>query len=306
MPGTDRRDVGAGGRLADMTFVERALTFACGGEHLVGILAEPAVPAKLGVVVVVGGPQYRVGSHRQFVLFARRLATAGIAVLRFDCRGMGDATGPALDFERSADDISAGVDVLIRACPGLKTVVLFGLCDAASAVLLYLEQNHDTRVGGIVLLNPWVRSDVTIAKTYLKHYYGRRLLQKAFWTKLFGGSVNVGDALNAIAKSIKSATARPASTNSPAAMTFQDRMAAGMVSFGGSVLVLLSERDLTAKEFMEFAETNSRWTGLLDRINVERHEVPAADHTFSDSGSREMAESHVVGWLLRKFPLDRA
>ena len=34
------------------------------------------------------------------------------------------------------------------------------------------------------LLNPWVRSDATIAKTYLKHYYGQRLLEKEFWAKL--------------------------------------------------------------------------------------------------------------------------
>ena len=72
MPGAYRGHAGAGCRLAAMTFVERALTFDCCGERLVGVLAEPAAFSKLGLVLVVGGPQYRVGSHRQFVLNAYR------------------------------------------------------------------------------------------------------------------------------------------------------------------------------------------------------------------------------------------
>jgi alpha/beta superfamily hydrolase len=49
------------------------------------------------VLVIVGGPQYRAGSHRQFTLLARSLAEQGFAVLRFDYRGMGDSTGAMRD-----------------------------------------------------------------------------------------------------------------------------------------------------------------------------------------------------------------
>src|SRR5690349_24048098 len=52
-----------------------------------------------GVLLVVGGPQYRVGSHRQFALLCRRLAGRGVPALRFDYRGMGDADGAARTFE---------------------------------------------------------------------------------------------------------------------------------------------------------------------------------------------------------------
>lgn len=76
------------------------LTFDCGGATLVGILEIPQRPARVGVVVVVGGPQYRVGSHRQFVLFGRALAHAGYPVLRFDCTGMGDSGGEARAYIR--------------------------------------------------------------------------------------------------------------------------------------------------------------------------------------------------------------
>ena len=67
---------------------EEALVFGCGGEALVGVLARPDAPAARGVLIVVGGPQYRAGSHRQFTHLARELARNGIASLRFDYRGM--------------------------------------------------------------------------------------------------------------------------------------------------------------------------------------------------------------------------
>ena len=50
---------------------------------------------------MVGGPQYRVGSHRQFTLMARAFAAAGYPVLRFDYRGIGDSEGESRGFERN-------------------------------------------------------------------------------------------------------------------------------------------------------------------------------------------------------------
>ena len=94
-----------------MTTEESAL-FACAGETLVGVLARPAVAARTGVVVIVGGPQYRVGSHRQFVLLSRALAGAGCAVLRFDYRGMGDSSGAQRSFDSVSADIAAAMDHL--------------------------------------------------------------------------------------------------------------------------------------------------------------------------------------------------
>jgi exosortase A-associated hydrolase 1 len=287
-----------------MNHVERALAFDCRGERLVGVVSDPASPGKVGVVIVVGGPQYRVGSHRQFVLFARRLAAEGVAVLRFDYRGMGDATGAVRQFDDTSADIAAAIDALMASCPTVETIVLCGLCDAASGQLLYWEKTHDTRVGGVVLLNPWVRSDATIAKTYLKHYYGQRLFEREFWTKLARGGVNIAGALNSIVGNLKTANAKMSATLVAKSARFQDLMAAGLKSFAGPVLIILSERDLTAKEFLEFAGSNSRWTGLLARANIERHNIPHADHTFSTAESRVEAESRTLEWLRRKFPSD--
>src|SRR5690606_31415058 len=109
------------------------------------------------------------GSHRQFVLLCRHLAAHGIPAMRFDYRGMGDSTGAERGFDTVADDIRAAIDSFIKRVPSIGRVVLWGLCDAASAACLYAPS--DERVGGLVLANPWVRTAAGEAKTYLKHYY---------------------------------------------------------------------------------------------------------------------------------------
>src|SRR5712692_9618697 len=137
-----------------MTHNEIALIFDCEGESLVGILSGAGPLAGRGVLIVVGGPQYRVGSHRQFTLLARHLAERGVPALRFDYRGMGDSGGEFRTFERVGADIRWAVDRFFASVPGLKEVVIWGLCDAASAALFYAHQ--DERVSGLILLNPWV------------------------------------------------------------------------------------------------------------------------------------------------------
>jgi exosortase A-associated hydrolase 1 len=168
-----------------MQFEERALAFGCGGDTLVGIASVPAEPCTRGVLIIVGGPQYRVGSHRQFALLARHLAAQGIAAMRFDVRGMGDSGGDERDFEGIQDDIRAALDAFVDAVPGMRDIVLWGLCDGASAAALYAP--GDARVRGLVLLNPWVRTDDGVARTRLKHHYRDRLRDRTFWRKLARG-----------------------------------------------------------------------------------------------------------------------
>ncbi|MBK9363224.1 MAG: hypothetical protein IPM99_20030 [Rubrivivax sp.] len=96
---------------------ERPLTFEAAGDTLLGVVHDGAAGTDVGVVIVVGGPQVRTGSHRQFVHTARHLAALGVTTLRFDVRGMGDSTGDLRSFEALGDDIGAAIDALLRARP---------------------------------------------------------------------------------------------------------------------------------------------------------------------------------------------
>jgi len=275
---------------------ESVLGFSCEGQPLVGILAEPAsgTPADVGVLIIVGGPQYRAGSHRQFTLLARHLAGNGFAALRFDYRSMGDSPGETRDFLAVDADIAAAITALLAARPALKRVMLWGLCDAASAALLYLESTRDPRVAGVALLNPWARSAATLAQTHVKHYYWRRLREKAFWLKLLRGGVGL-TALRGLSSNLR--LARGAGKAAPDSRSFQDRMAAGLRGFAGPSLLILSGDDYTAREFADHARSSTAWQGLLTRPSLDLHEMPTADHTFSTIADQDAQCRICLDWL---------
>ena len=279
-----------------MTYTERAHSFACEGEMLTGILSVPESPGRLGVVIVVGGPQYRVGSHRQFVLLARSLARAGYATLRFDYRGMGDCSGDARDFNSVTMDIAAAITLLQQAVPGVEHIALWGLCDAASAALMYVGETRDGRVGGLCLLNPWVRSEASLARAHVKHYYRDRLRQKEFWLKLLRGGVATA-ALKGLWRNMRLMAGTPSATGQAGAAPFQLRMASAWKHYAGSILLVLSGQDYTAKEFLEHAGSDTQWSGLLAQAKVLRADVPDADHTFSSQRLRAQVEEATVSWL---------
>lgn len=281
-----------------VNYSETPLLFSVAGEPLVGIAALPEIACDCGVVLVVGGPQYRVGSHRQFLLLSRRLAEAGYPVFRFDYRGMGDSAGEMRNFESVSDDIQAAVDAFVRACPQVKRVVLWGLCDAASAILLALQNRPDERVVGTVLLNPWVRSEASLAQTHIKHYYGQRLMQPEFWRKLLSGKLGIFSSLREFLRNAAKARGGQAS-GSEQAVSFQNRMAAGLRQFSGQTLFILSGQDYTAREFIDYASADKGWEGMLASPGVTRCDIPDADHTFSSAALRCRVEDETVAWLGR-------
>lgn len=280
-----------------MNFIEQAIVFPCAGDELLGIVATPEQPNKTGVLVVVGGPQYRAGSHRQFLLLSRALAIAGYPVMRFDHSGMGDSTGALENFEALNDNISAAIGAFQQKCPNVISVVLWGLCDAASASLLYWDATHDSRITGIVLLNPWVRSEATLARTHIKHYYGQRLLEVEFWRKLLTGKLGIGRALGCFITSFVLARQATGSTSAGVTLSFQKRMMRALKEFQGQVLLILSGDDFTAKEFIEAIRADSVGVAALDGSNLKRVDVAGADHTFSSAEWRQSVEVATIGWL---------
>lgn len=288
-----------------MNFEERALVFPCKDSWLYGILTLPESAVSKGVLIVVGGPQYRVGSHRQFTLLARHLAAHGVPVLRFDCRGMGDSEGNMRTFEDIEDDFCCAIDKFFEEVPTLSGLVIWGLCDAASAALFYAYR--DRRVTGLVLLNPWVRTDEGAARAYLKHYYIARVFKPEFWSKICQGSFNYADAVQSFSKIIGEALAgkeKTAATIEEAASNrscdlapLPERMLHGLSHFSGKVLLIISGNDLTAQEFSDMAKGSREWQKLLASPRVSRFDLPEANHTFSRREWRDQVAAWTKEWI---------
>ena len=281
---------------------ELPLVFNCQGEQCVGLLHCANSTTSTGVLILVGGPQYRVGSHRQFVLLARYLAAAGIPTMRFDVRGMGDSTGAPRSFAEIDDDLHAAVEQFFLSCPNLRRLVLWGLCDAASAALFYAYQ--DQRIQGLVLVNPWVFTEQGAAKTYLKHYYLRRLFNPDLWRKIFFLKFDYVASLNSLWDMFKRAL-KPTKADINAKidnnLALPVRMRESLKQFVYPVLLILSGRDLVADEFKETIVHDAQWQSLLDAQRLTRLDFPEADHTFSTASRRDQVAVWTLDWIKKSI-----
>ncbi|MDC0601595.1 hydrolase 1, exosortase A system-associated [Aliiglaciecola sp.] len=271
------------------SYNESAITFASDGKPLLGICHKAATNSQVGVLIVVGGPQYRVGSHRQFVQLSRALAKNNIPSLRFDYTGMGDSGGDKKEFDHISDDIQQACDVAIQEL-GVERLVIWGLCDAASAAMIYAHT--DSRICGILVLNPWLRSDAAMGKSMIKYYYLQRLLSKDFWQKLFRGNVNVASSLGDAKGFVKDSV----SQQEHGQETYQSKMQHGLKQFSGKVCLILSGVDLTAKEFEEQTLNNKGWRNLASS-QAELHRIDLADHTFSSRSFKQEVEALTIQFV---------
>lgn len=270
---------------------ETALAFDCHGDWLYGVLAMPEQSAATGVLVIVGGPQYRAGSHRQFTSLARQLARDGVPAMRFDVRGMGDSDGEQRSFDALDEDIRAAIDHFMEQAPGLRQVVLWGLCDGASAAMLYAPT--DARVAGLALLNPWARTDDGLARATIKHYYRRRLFAPELWRKICSGRFSVTGAARSALQLL-----RRARTTSAASLP--QRLHTALAAYRGPVLLMLSGADLTAQEFAGLADTAPEWRALLAAPRVTVRRLAGADHTCSRPAWQDQVAHWSSEWVRQR------
>lgn len=229
----------------------------------------PGGEGRIGVVFVSGGQQIRSGSHRQFLALARRFAAEGYACLRFDLPGLGDSEGQIQFFDDNAPAVRAAVDALLQRAPLIEQVVLWGLCDGATAAALYAC--GDARVGGLILVNPWVRTEQGQARVLVSTYYLNRLASPAFWRKLLRGQV-------AIIRSVAEWLRNWHTAHRDQGATVQNiatRVKQALESFAGPVQIVIAEQDLTGQEFLLLAQ------GLEGKALLKVDSVEGADHTFS-------------------------
>ncbi len=241
-----------------MDYVQRALRFACQGQSLVGIIDVPERPLARGVLVISGGPQYRVGSHRHYTLLARLLAPRGIPVMRFDCRGMGDSEGEPRTFDSIGDDIQAAIREFFLQVPAMQEVVIWGLGDGATAAALYAHT--DQRVRGLVLLNPWSGGTAQGAP-----HARLDLGEIAFWKQ-----VGLDHALGPD--------------------PVPQRLLASLACFGGAALVVVGGADTAGRQFADLMER-------ID-VPVRRVTIAGADHTFASREWRDEVAELSANWIV--------
>jgi len=286
---------------------EHAISFNSQNIPLIGILHKPEHNThKRGIVFIVGGgPQYRAGGHRQLTLWSRRLCSEGYPVFRFDYQGMGDSYGEFKGFTDLDNNIRTAINCFTEEIPELDEIVLWGECDASSAILYYAYQDH--RVKGIVLLNPWVRTEAGQAKTLLRFYYFHRILQLDFWKKIIKGKFNPLSSIKSITTLLsKSRSTQTINTQSLSdnlnkpisrSLPLTEALLLGLKQFNGPIMLILSGKDLIAQEFNELIKSSPSWQEQLNSKSTTRYDFPDSDHTFSSAIQRNNVINRGLEWL---------
>lgn len=283
-----------------------ALTF--GGMQSLGIYH--AAPSELLIVMVNGGAQTRTGSHRMQQQLACHWQKAGFASMRFDFPGFGDAQGQPADFRAHARYLAELPSQLETLFGRQRPLVLFGLCDGATAALIACPA---LKPKALLLLNPWCRLQQNHATTMLRFYYVQRIFSGAFWRKLLSGRLDIIGSLQAFRRllqtSLKGATGieqadqalKPAEQDAVEALTPDLAVQAAIKIWRGLRIpqhLTLSGADLTAAEcsqLLQRPELQQIWH------KVTRLEIPGANHTLSGKGHLAELMQDSVNFL-RQLP----
>ncbi len=254
-----------------------ALEFSCEGDTLFGTL-DPA-PGEIGLLIVSGGNEIRSGASAGHAQLAARIAAVGHPVLRYDRRGVGDSSGVNRGYHGSSADIAAAVVAFRAAAPGLRRVVAFGNCDAASALMLF---GRDLAIDALILANPWAieGADDAVqaqAPAALRRRYAAKLADPEEWRRLLGGAID----LRKLAHGLRQAAAAAPKS------ALAEQMRVELMRFGGPVTILLATRDRTAELFA---------VAWGDDARIAR--LASASHSFADEAAREWLYKRICAALV--------
>jgi len=256
--------------------VRRLLTFPCNDDTLAGSL--DAADGRTGLLLVTGGSQTRIGSHRMYERLAKNLSDNGFPCFRYDRRGVGDSGGEDPGFKRSGPDLETATAAFRAAMPGLERVIGFGLCDGATALLLF---GRVAGLDGLLLANPWlVEAEAGApAPAAIRQHYRKRLTSLEGWKKILSGAVD----WRKLFKGLRNISARD--QGAPLARESAAALRAG----GLRAWLILAEDDATA--IAAVAEVKrSTFSGLIEGRELVRSD----SHTFAREGDAEALSAAVL------------
>jgi hypothetical protein len=176
---------------------ERAILFGK-TKSLIGVVTEPNPELRNDrlptIILLNAGLLHRIGPNRLYVKIARRMASVGFVVLRFDFSGIGDsrARDDGLPFERSTISETKDTMQYLSSVSHIETFILLGVCSGANVA--FKAACCDPRVVGIIGINGSYYDSVTLErldqqiKNSLRgRYYRKHLLDYKRWWRVITG-----------------------------------------------------------------------------------------------------------------------
>jgi len=246
--------------------MRRLLSFACGGEELAGSL--DGAGGATGLLLVTGGSQTRIGSHRMYERLAKSLAGLGYPCFRYDRRGVGDSGGDDPGFRGSGPDLAAAASAFRQESPGVERIIGFGLCDGASALALF---GRAAGLDGLILVNPWlVEAEAgEPPPAAIRSHYRQRMLSLEGWRKILTGAIDYRKLLSGVRKISAKQEASSLARDVAAALA-ASRLRAWAILAEGDGTAIAAQEELKAPAFK----------GLIEGVQ----KVASDSHTFARPG----------------------
>jgi pimeloyl-ACP methyl ester carboxylesterase len=277
---------------------ERPLQFGDSGGML-GLVTEPerAAAGRPAVLILNSGLVHRIGTFRNSVKIARRLATDGFPAVRFDLSGVGDSEPrrDAVRFEeRWLGDVRAAMDHVERT-RGVRWFVLMGLCSGADNA--FRAACRDERVAGVVLMD-WYTYP-TLRFRFLRQW--ARIRQLRSWRR---GAARL---FRSAARRLRGPAGLAAATQeapAPYVREFppRDEVAADLrvlVARGVHLCVIYSGGMLDAYNYREQLLDAFPDVDFQGRLNLEY--LPDADHIYTELASQRALVEAIARWTGRCF-----
>src|SRR4051812_5778943 len=245
--------------------MRRLLSFDCEGAELAASLDEGGEAT--GMLLVTGGSQTRIGSHRMYERLSKALSERGFSCFRFDRRGVGDSNGEDAGFRSSGPDVVAAAKAFRNACPKLERLFGFGLCDGASALAMF---GLSAGLDGLILVNPWLvetQADEP-APAAIRAHYRKRLLSLEGWKKILSGTVDYNKLFRGVLRMSKDQGS-----------SLAEEAAGALRASGVRAWLILAEEDATAIAAMEELKA-AAYDGLIEGREIVR----TNSHTFARPG----------------------
>lgn len=247
--------------------MRRLTTFPCEGETLAASLDNGG--GETGLLLVIGGSQTRIGSHRMYERLSKTLAKQGFPCFRYDRRGVGDSSGSDPGFRGSGPDLAAAAAAFRVESPAVRHVIGFGLCDGASALALF---GQEAGLEGLILVNPWLvetAEEDSPPPAAIRRHYWNRLTSREGWRKILTGAVNWQKLLSGARKA-----ATPVS-RAPLAMDIAEALRASALP----ARLILAEGDATT-----IAAEAELKDAAFDGLVAGRETLATDSHTFARPG----------------------
>jgi exosortase A-associated hydrolase 1 len=247
--------------------MRRLTSFPCAGEALAASLDDGG--GSTGLLLVIGGSQTRIGSHRMYEGLSKALAAKGFPCFRYDRRGVGDSSGADPGFRGSGPDLAAATAAFRTESPALTRIIGFGLCDGASALALF---GGEAGLNGLILVNPWLiesAEEDSPPAAAIRYHYWQRLTSREGWQKILTGAVNWRKLFRGVRKAATPMKRAPLAAD----------MAASLRASGLPAQLILAEGDATAVA----AEAEFK-AAAFDGLIAGRETLATDSHTFARPG----------------------